>query len=138
MSHSFAPQSRKRESIRVLSFCSGPSPVQQHHKDECDIHQIVRRYTRTGVMPEGKGPGVYADVTHLQGDPTALREQAESVISTAATDLENHQNKIKSEQIQKQQQKQKQIQDKIKKQQEIDELTQRLAELQPPVAAPPP
>ena len=38
----------------------GPSMVQQHFKDECDINRIVKKYTETGLVTHvASSPGEY-------------------------------------------------------------------------------
>jgi hypothetical protein len=31
--------------------CQEPTRAQQHHKEECDINEILRRFGKTGQMP---------------------------------------------------------------------------------------
>lgn len=46
----------------------GESMTDRSHGNETDVNRIVARFTRTGELPPGKGPGQFADVTNLQGD----------------------------------------------------------------------
>lgn len=39
-----------------------PTMAQQHFKDECDINNILKKYTVTGILPS-IGPGQYLDCT---------------------------------------------------------------------------
>lgn len=41
-----------------------PSLTQQHFKDECDINNIIERFTRTGLLPQYPGEDMqYGDYT---------------------------------------------------------------------------
>lgn len=53
------------------------------HKDLTDINNIVNRFQRTGSMPTGKGPGVYEDVTLLQGDLTDVINRSKDIVEKA-------------------------------------------------------
>lgn len=54
------------ERLRVQTPMVGESMTHQSHAESCDINHIIRRYDNTGLLPDGRGPGQYADVTHLQ------------------------------------------------------------------------
>lgn len=45
---------------RVTVSCGG-APAKQSFKDECDINNIMKRYTRTGQVPVGVRVGSYGD-----------------------------------------------------------------------------
>lgn len=68
---------------RVALFNEEPSMTQQAHLDQTDVNAIVKRFHRTGVLPEGRGTPQYGDVTGLQGDLTELYNQANQRIETA-------------------------------------------------------
>jgi phage internal scaffolding protein len=38
--------------VRVYSDTKGPSATKISHKDECDINSIMRRYEKTGILPD--------------------------------------------------------------------------------------
>ncbi|QXP44343.1 MAG: internal scaffolding protein [Arizlama microvirus] len=38
--------------VRVYSDTVGPSATKISHKDECDINSIMRRYEKTGILPD--------------------------------------------------------------------------------------
>lgn len=55
----------------------GENPVDQGHKDNCNINNIVNRYRRDGYMPPNtRGPGTYQDVSEIQGDLTEVLQKA--------------------------------------------------------------
>lgn len=56
--------------------CEDPSLAVQSAKDDCDINNIVKKYLRTGELPEMR-QAVYADVSEL-GD---LRDATERVLA---------------------------------------------------------
>lgn len=39
---------------------TGPGLTEQHHKEDCDVNNIINRYTKTGVIKNVKGMGEYA------------------------------------------------------------------------------
>lgn len=39
-----------RHHERVTTSTPGPSRTKQSHKDECDIHRILKQYSRTGIL----------------------------------------------------------------------------------------
>jgi len=45
----------------AVDFTGKVSNTKKSFRDECDINKIVERFTRTGLLPDGKGPGVYGD-----------------------------------------------------------------------------
>jgi hypothetical protein len=55
----------QRNAVRMEVY--GESKTQNNQKDETDINAIVRRYKRTGVLPNGGREPQYRDVTGLQG-----------------------------------------------------------------------
>lgn len=42
--------SRNKGHIKVAQKFSGKSRTEQHHKKECDINQIVKKYDKTGLL----------------------------------------------------------------------------------------
>lgn len=46
---------------RVFAKCVGESRTRQEFADECDINVIMKKYQRTGVMPQSTRPPVYVD-----------------------------------------------------------------------------
>jgi len=69
---------RKAHSVANSVDCGGPSPTQQHLKDECDINVIMRRFGATGSMPQGLPGAVYGDFSGISGweDAVELVERA--------------------------------------------------------------
>lgn len=66
-----------RERFRIVTVIDGESRTHQSHADSCDIHKIIARFDRTGVLPPGRGEGTFADVSDLQGeDLTTLIERS--------------------------------------------------------------
>lgn len=49
---------------KVRTINKEPSLTQQHHKDECDINNILKKYKRTGQITHlARSQGVYADLS---------------------------------------------------------------------------
>jgi hypothetical protein len=80
---SAAPYVRKPwERVRCYTPIVGESRTHQSHKQSCDINHIIRKYDNTGLLPDGRGPGQYADVTHLQ------EEQLDTMITRSRETLD--------------------------------------------------
>lgn len=58
--------------------CQDASLTQQHHADDCDINEILRRFNVTGHLPnvENNNPQ-YVDVTDIPSLQDALNTRAE-------------------------------------------------------------
>lgn len=57
---------RRSESIRVVFDCGDKLVTKQSHKDECDIHNILRQYSRTGIINHiNARSGEYIDLPDL-------------------------------------------------------------------------
>jgi phage internal scaffolding protein len=54
--------------------CQEPTRAQQHHKDECDINVIVKRFGITGKMPINQSEARYGDFTDADDYHTALNK----------------------------------------------------------------
>jgi phage internal scaffolding protein len=52
--------------------CEEPTRAQQHHRDECDINQILERFGKTGQMPVNAISGTYGDFSGVHDYHTAL------------------------------------------------------------------
>lgn len=66
-----APRMRKAwERERCPTPMKTESVTDQTAAGETDVNTIVQRFQRTGHLPPGKGPGMYADVSEIQGDLT--------------------------------------------------------------------
>ena len=60
-----------------LAFTTtGDSRTKQSFKDECDVNNILRNYSKTGVMPENFNPGQFLDL-----DGTSYQEYMQTVAS---------------------------------------------------------
>jgi len=58
--------------------CDDPSLTQQHHADDCDINEILRRFNVTGHLPNvSDNNPQYVDVTHVPDLMTAMNKRAE-------------------------------------------------------------
>ena len=59
---------RARFSDRVrVSFDTGDEVItEQHHKDDCDIHTILKRFVATGVLPTLDQKAHYGDFSNVQ------------------------------------------------------------------------
>lgn len=90
MSHSFSPEKRVREGLRVVFNTTGPSLTTQSHRDETDINNIVRRFHRTGELPKQRTPQ-YADISAVQQlDPTSAIDLSRSTLKTAHENAQKH------------------------------------------------
>jgi phage internal scaffolding protein len=58
--------------------CQEPTRAQQHHKDECDINVIVKRFGITGKMPINQSEARYGDFTAAEDYHTALNRIIEA------------------------------------------------------------
>jgi phage internal scaffolding protein len=52
--------------------CKDATRAQQHHKDECDINQILERFGKTGQMPVNAISGTYGDFSGVVDYHTAM------------------------------------------------------------------
>lgn len=50
-----------RPHSRYITTIDGPSMTKQSHKDECDIHNILSQFKRTGIMTHVKNSGAKFD-----------------------------------------------------------------------------
>lgn len=71
-------------------------------QEEVDVNNIMARFERDGIMPTGRGPGQYGDVTELQkGDLTDRINFSRDVLEQAGRDLEEKQQAAKKAQEEK-------------------------------------
>lgn len=54
--------------------CQEPTRAQQHHKDECDINEILRRFGKTGAMFVNASEALYPDFSDAVDYHTALNQ----------------------------------------------------------------
>lgn len=68
--------------------CEDPSLAVQAPKEECDINNIVKRYLRTGELPQVV-QGVYADVSQLSDLATAMEivDQADAAFMALPAEI---------------------------------------------------
>lgn len=74
---------RDFERLRLQCVIDDESRTVQSEKDLTDINNIVARFDREGVLPPGKGPGQYMDVTALNADLMDVIERSEEIIDQA-------------------------------------------------------
>lgn len=55
-----------------------PSMTEQHFKDECDINNIVKQYSVTGVMPSGNRQPLFGDFVGIPQDYAEYKEVMDS------------------------------------------------------------
>lgn len=67
--------------------CKGDSKTHQAHKQACDIREIIRKYDNTGLLPDGRPPGSYVDITVLQKDKAQLIMENRSKLEKAAREI---------------------------------------------------
>lgn len=63
-----AQRAVERKSIDL----SGPILTDQSYKKSCDINNIVKAYKKTGILPQAKKQGYYADVSEIPSLETAF------------------------------------------------------------------
>ena len=69
--------------------CQEPTRTQQHHKEECDINEILRRFGKTGQIPVNVSTALYEDFSNAVDYHTALNAiiAAESEFDTLPSNL---------------------------------------------------
>lgn len=63
---------RKNGSLKISSINSEPSKTQQQFKAECDINNIVKSYSQTGILPVSTKVGAFLDVSNISDYQTSL------------------------------------------------------------------
>lgn len=86
---------------RLYAKFEGESRTQMADQASCDVNMIMARFQRTGILPEGKGPGQYGDVTDLQKDLTESIEKSRQVIADAKMRVAEANSKRAKEQAEK-------------------------------------
>lgn len=56
-----------------IDFTGDPGKTDQSQAKECDINNIVATYHKTGVLPQGRDSGVFADVSDAPSYQDALQ-----------------------------------------------------------------
>lgn len=64
---------RKNGTIDIGSINEEPTLAQQQFKDECDINNIIKNYSQTGVLPVSKKVGAFLDVSNVADYQTSLQ-----------------------------------------------------------------
>jgi phage internal scaffolding protein len=54
--------------------CQEPTRAQQHHKEECDINVILRKFGKTGVLPVNTSEALFPDFSDAVDYHTALNQ----------------------------------------------------------------
>lgn len=67
-----------------MRFAENSGRTQQHFKDECDVNNIMKKYEKTGVLPQLQGTGLYGDYS----DPVDFQE-ALNTVNQATEQFEN-------------------------------------------------
>lgn len=87
----FAKQSSARSRTQLSEF--DESMTEQSHKDECDIHIILRKFEKTGMITHvAAHAGTYGDYTDALGF-----QEAQNVIAEAASMFESVPAKIREQ-----------------------------------------
>lgn len=72
-------QKRNNGSLRVATINNDPSMTQQQFKDECDINNIIKKYSSTGQITHlARSQGVYADLSKIQDYQHSLNQVLEA------------------------------------------------------------
>lgn len=45
--------------------CLDPTLTEQSHKDDCDVNNILAKYTKTGLLPSVSTEGLYMDISEV-------------------------------------------------------------------------
>lgn len=64
---------RKNGTIDIGSINDEKTLTQQQFKDECDINNIIKNYSQTGVLPVSQKVGAFLDVSNVADYQTALQ-----------------------------------------------------------------
>ncbi|AXL14620.1 internal scaffolding protein [Microviridae sp.] len=87
----FAKQSPARSRTRLV--CEEQGLTEQSYKDECDIHQILRKYEKTGMVTHTAAyAGTYGDFVN-----SVDFQEAQNVIADAKTMFETVPSKIREQ-----------------------------------------
>jgi phage internal scaffolding protein len=54
--------------------CQEPTRAQQHHKEECDINVILKKFGKTGILPINPSEALYPDFSDAVDYHTALNQ----------------------------------------------------------------
>lgn len=85
--------------------------------NDTDVNNIIKRFHRTGVMPEPRGEGQYADVTGLQGDLTEQINKSREAIA----ELNEKQREYEQNQKNENANKIKELEEKLAALQKVDQ-----------------
>lgn len=69
---------REDGTLRVQLLCEDKSLTRQSEAGACDINRIMATYEKTGVLPEGKMSGVFADVSEYPSYQDVMQHIAEA------------------------------------------------------------
>lgn len=81
------------------TYFVGESKTDQSQAATADVNNIIRRYDRTGQLPDAKRPGQYGDVSELNADYGELIERSRNSLNSAGEFMEEKlkQNKAASD-----------------------------------------
>lgn len=65
-------EKRENGSLRIRQQCEGESKTEQSHRDVVNINSIMRRYQKTGVVPQASSGAIYGDFTGVSDYRSAL------------------------------------------------------------------
>jgi hypothetical protein len=85
-----------REQMAIEYFEEGRTI--QSARDEVDIHRIIEKYDRTGVLPMPKRKGYYGDVSHLNKYYGEVIEDSIAAIEKAGKFIVEEEAKLKAAQ----------------------------------------
>ena len=83
-----------RERVRVQTEVAEDSRTQQSHKDTVDINNIIRKFDRTGVLPQPMIQPMYGDVSSLNRPYAEIVEEAQLQIEEAEAFIADKQKEI--------------------------------------------
>lgn len=79
---------RSYERVRYQTEIVGESKTDQSQKMQVDVNHIVRRYDRTGQLPQPKREPQYGDVSDLNAPYGELIESSRSILDTVGKYVE--------------------------------------------------
>lgn len=63
---------RKNGTLKIATLNKEPSLTQQQFREECDINNIIKIHSQTGVLPVSTKVGAFLDVSNVKDYQTSL------------------------------------------------------------------
>lgn len=83
---------RKNGTLDIGTVNEEKTLTQQQFKDECDINNIVKRYSDTGILPVSTKVGAFLDVSNVQDYQTSLQTvyEAQKAFDALPSNIRSH------------------------------------------------